>query len=123
MIKYTCTKVLFRIIHGRKQLNIPNIVTVTSLRWQKNDYLDGLFTIIFDEEETMRRINEWFFHIWDFNKEHIIQPYNATISNILEEELFITCMTPTGFINGGDQSRCYVYSSFQVHFSISFSDS
>ena len=31
-------------------------------------------------------------------------------------------MTPTVFINGKDESRCYVNSPFQVHFSISFSD-
>ena len=28
----------------------------------------------------------------------------------------MTCMTPTGFIIGRDESRCYVNSSFQVHF-------
>ena len=57
-----------------------------------------------------------FYHIWYFNKEHIIKPYNLTQYNIPEEEHYISCMTPTGFINGQDESRWYVNSSFQVDF-------
>ena len=58
----------------------------------------------------MNITNKWFFNIQDFSKEHIIHPYNVTISNIPEEEQLISCMTPTGFINGQDESRCYVNS-------------
>ena len=36
--------------------------------------------------------------------------------NIPEEPRYILWMTPTGFINGQDESRCYVNFSFQVLF-------
>ena len=104
MRKSTCTKVLFRIIHGRKILKIPKNVKFTSLCLQKNlfNYMDGLLYIIIEEEEIKIRTNQWFNHSRDFNNKHVITPYNVTISNIPKEEQFITCMTPTGFINGQD---------------------
>ena len=52
----------------------------------------------------------------NFNKEHIIQCNNKTISDIPEEPRVISSMTPTGLINGQDDSICYVNSSFQVLF-------
>ena len=60
--------------------------------------------------------NNWLFRTCDFNKEHVVLPYIVTIYNISEEKIYITCMTTTGFINDQDESRCYVSSSFQVHF-------
>ena len=36
--------------------------------------------------------------------------------NIPEETRYVSSMTPTGFINGQDESRCYVNSLFQVVF-------
>ena len=77
---------------------------------KKLGYLDGLLTIMFDESELMNRKNKWFFHILDLNKEHIIQPYNITISNIPEEERYISCMTPNGFSNGQYESIYYINS-------------
>ena len=65
--------------------------------------MDGLLSIIFDEAYLTNRTNQWFYHIQNFNKEHIIQPYNVTKSNIPEEEWYISYMTPTGFINGQDE--------------------
>ena len=56
------------------------------------------------------------FLICDFNMEHFIFPYNETISNISEEEQYITCMQPTEFINSQDESICNVNLSFQVHY-------
>ena len=47
--------------------------------------MDGLLSIIFDKEDLMNRKNQQFIHIQEFNKKHIIQPYNITISNIPEE--------------------------------------
>ena len=49
-------------------------------------YLDGLLSIMCDEEDRRNRKNQWFFHIRNVDKEHIIQPYNVTISNLPEEE-------------------------------------
>ena len=52
----------------------------------------------------------------DFNKTHIIKSNIQHVSNIPEEERFISSMTPIGFRNGQDESRCYVNLSFQVLF-------
>ena len=62
-----------------------NNVMFASLCWQKTllNYLDGLLSIILDEEEIINLTNEWFFHIRDFNKEHVIL-YYLTLSNISE---------------------------------------
>ena len=83
---------------------------------KKLHYLNALLSIISEKEGPMNRKNQWFFHIREFNKEYIIQPYNVTISNIPEEEQFLTCMEPAGSINDQDESMYYVNSSFQVHF-------
>ena len=57
----------------------------------------------------------------NFNNKHIIQCYNKTISNVPEERRYIPSMTPTGFINGQYESRCYVNSSFQLlYFNVFF---
>ena len=52
--------------------------------------------------------------IRNFNNEHIIKCYSVTQSNIPEEPHYISSIPPTAFINGQDESRCYVNSSFQV---------
>ena len=52
----------------------------------------------------------------NFNNTHIMKSNIQPISNITEEERFISSMTPIGFRNGQDESRCYVNSSFQVLF-------
>ena len=52
----------------------------------------------------------------EFNNTHIIKSNIQHVSNIPEEERFISSMTPIGFRNGQYESRCYVNSSFQVLF-------
>ena len=52
----------------------------------------------------------------DFNNTHIVKYNIQPVSNIPEEERFISSITPIGFRNGQDESRCYVNSSFQVIF-------
>ena len=52
----------------------------------------------------------------DFNNTRIIKSKILPVSNIPEEERCISSMTPLGFRNGQDESRCYVNSSFQVLF-------
>ena len=41
-------------------------------------YLDGVLSIMFDEKYLKNITNQWFHHILNFNKEHIIQCYNIT---------------------------------------------
>ena len=82
-----------------------------------------MLSLIVDEVDLKNRTNQWLDHIINFNKEHFIQSYNVTESNLPEEEHYISGMIPTGFINGQYESIFYVNSSFQVNFSIYFSDS
>ena len=58
-----------------------------------------------DEVDHKIRTNKWYYHIWNFIKEHIIQPYNLNKSNKPEEERYISCMTPSILINGQYESR------------------
>ena len=48
------------------------------------NYLNGLLSM-FDEYDLMNIPNKWLFNIQYLYREHIIQPYNVTISNIPEE--------------------------------------
>ena len=83
-------------------------------KWRK--YICGLLSIVIDEAYLKKETNQLINDISDFNKEHIIQCYNKTKPNITEEPRYISSTTPTGFINGQDESICYVNSSFQVLF-------
>ena len=79
-------------------------------------YLYGLLSIDIDEADLKKKTNQFINDISGFNNKHIIQCYNETISNIPEEPCYISSMTQTEFMNGQDESRCYVNSSFQVLF-------
>ena len=79
-----------------------------------------MLSIDISEADLENKTNKFVYHINYFNNKHIFQCYNETISNIPEEPSYISSMTPTEFINGQYESRCYINSSFQVHFSISF---
>ena len=79
-------------------------------------YLGGLLSIIVDGSDIKNRTKQWINDISVFNNKHIIQYYNISKSNISEEPCYISCITTTGFVNGQDESRWYVNSSFQVIF-------
>ena len=72
--------------------------------------------IYIEEVDLVNKTNQFINDISDFNNKHIIQCYSKNISNIPEGPCYISFMTPTGFINVQDESRCYVKSSFQVIF-------
>ena len=77
----------------------------------------GWFVILMVDESDLENItNQWINDIRLFNNEHIIQHHNIPQSNIPEEPCYISGMTPTGFINGQYESRCYVNLYFQVLF-------
>ena len=78
--------------------------------------------IIIDEADLENRTNQLITDISNCNREHIIQCYIKTQSNIPEEPCYISYMTPTSFINVQYESRCSIKSSYQVLFFISFSD-
>ena len=75
-----------------------------------------MLSIVIDGEDLEKRTSQFINYIRNFNNQHIIQCYRITQSNIPEEPRYISSMSPTGFINGQDESRFYFNSSFQVPF-------
>ena len=61
-------------------------------------------------------VDEFISHKIVFNTTHIIKSDIQQITDIPEKARFISSMTPTGFRNDQDESRCYVNSTFRVHF-------
>ena len=92
-------------------------VRIISLK-EKNEekFLSGILSIDNDESYLGKKTNQFINYISDFNNKRIIQCNNKHISNIPEEPRYISYMTPIGFSNGQDESRCYVNSSSQVLF-------
>ena len=84
----------------------------TSFHWKDKlrKYLSDILSIVIDEAYIERKTNQFINDISNFNNKHIIQCCNETKSNTTEEPHYISSMTPTGFINGQDESRCYVNS-------------
>ena len=82
--------------------------------------MSGVLSIDNYEADIGEKTNQFINDISNFNNKHIIQCNNKPISNIPEEPYYISSMTPIGFRNVQDESICYVNSTFQVLFSISF---
>ena len=114
MTKFTYTNDLFMIMYGRRKLLMQKRIKFTSFHGKRKiwKYIDGLLSIIIDEEYLENRKKHWINDSSTFNNEHIIQRYNIPQSNIHQKPHFISCMKPTGFINCQDESRCYVNSHF-----------
>ena len=119
MIKFTCTKDLCRILHG-KEKNANTRRTLCSHHYIEREklgkYISGILSIDNDEADLGKKTNQFINDISDFNNKHIIQCNNKPISNIPEEPRHISSMTPIGFSNGQDESICYVNLSFRVIF-------
>ena len=101
-----------RIADTKKTLRSHHFIEKYRLR----KHLSGILSIDIDESDLEKKKNQFINDISDYNNKHIIQCYNKNVSNIPEETCYISSITPTGFINGQDESRCYVNSSFQVLF-------
>ena len=79
-------------------------------------YLSGILYIKNNKADLGKKMDQFINDKSDFNNTHIIESNIQPVSNIPEEERFVLSMTPIGFSNGQDESRCYVNSSFQVLF-------
>ena len=86
--------------------------------WRK--YLNGITLIESTQADLEKKVDEFINHKIDFNTTHIIKSDIQPVTNIPEEAKFISSMTPTGFRNDQDESRCYVNSTFQVIFQYIF---
>ena len=86
--------------------------------WRK--YLNGITVIESTQADLDKMVDEFISHKIVFNNAHIIKSDIQQITNITEKARFISSMTPTGFRNDQDESRCYVNSTFQVLFSMYF---
>ena len=83
-------------------------------------YLYGITLIEITQADLEKKFNEFINDKIDFNNTHIIKSNIKPVTNVTEEARFISSMTPIGFRNDQDESRCYVNSTFQVLFSIYF---
>ena len=79
-------------------------------------YLSDILYIENDKVDLGKSMDQFINDKSNFNNTHIIKSNIKPVSNIPEEERFISSITPIGFRNGQDESRCYVNSSFQVLF-------
>ena len=86
--------------------------------WRK--YLNVITVINSTQADLDKMVDEFISHKTVFNTEHIIKSDIQKITNIPEKARFISSMTPTGFRNNQEESRCYVNSTFQVLFSMYF---
>ena len=57
----------------------------------------------FYEADLKIRTDQLINHIQNFNNEHKVHLHNVTQYNIPEEESYISCISPTGFINNQDE--------------------
>ena len=96
----------------KKTLRLHHFIEKEKLR----KYLSGILSIDNDDADLENKTNQLINNISDFNNKHIIQFNKKPISNIPEETRYISSITPIGFMNGQDESKCYVNSSFQVLF-------
>ena len=93
-------------------------VSMKDFTWRK--YLYGITLIEITQADLEKMFNEFINDKIDFNTAHIIKSDIQQITRIPEKAQFISSMTPIGFKNDQDESRCYVNSTFQVLFSIYF---
>ena len=100
----------------KKKLRLHHYIEREKLR----KYLSRILSIDNDEVDLGKKKNQFINDIRDFNKTNIIQCNKKPIYNIPEEPRYISSMTPIGFSNGQDESKCYVNKSFQVLFLICF---
>ena len=115
MIKFTCTKDLFRILHGekpdkRKTLRSHHLI----LKDKLIKYLSGILSTDNYGADLEKKTNQFTNDISDFNNKHLIKCNNKPISYIADDPCYISSMTPTRFINVQDELRFYFNSSFQV---------
>ena len=91
--KYVDTKSTLRLHHYIEREKLRNC-------------LSGILYIENDEADIEKKTNQFISDKSDFNNKHIIKYKIQPISNIMKEPRFISSMTPIGFINGQDESRC-----------------
>ena len=87
MIKFTCTRNIFKIVHGRKYLLILKTFRTHYFIEKRKlwKYFGCLLSKIIDAAGLKNRTNQFINDIRNFNNEHIIECYIVTESNIPEE--------------------------------------
>ena len=79
-------------------------------------YISGVLYIESDKADLGKKMDQFINDKSEFDNTHIIKSNIQHVSNIPEEERFVSSMTPIGFRNGQYESRFYVNSLFQVLF-------
>ena len=117
-MQFNCTKGICSNLHGGK--NADTKKALRSHHYIEIDklikYLSGILYIKNIKADLEKRADEFINDKSDFNNTHIIKSNILPVTNVPEEEQFISSMTPIGFRNDQDESRCYVNSTFKVLF-------
>ena len=87
-----------------RTLRFHHYISIDS--WRK--FLNGITVIDSTQAELDKMVDEFISHKTKFNTKHIIKSDIQQIMNIPEKARFISSITPTGFKNDQDESRCYV---------------
>ena len=84
MIKFTCTKELFRIIHGKIISDTKNTLRAHYFieKYKLRKYLFGLLSIVIDGTDLETITNHIINDYSNFSNKHIIQYYSRDKSNI-----------------------------------------
>ena len=91
----------------KRILRLHHYIEIEKLR----KYLSGILYNENDKSDLGKNMDQFINDKSDFNNTHVIKSNIQPVSNILEEERFISSMAPIGFKNGQDKSRCDVDSS------------
>ena len=97
-----------KIADTKRTLNSHHYIDIEKLR----KYLSGILHIETIKADLDKKVDEFINDKSDFNNTHIIKSNIIPVSNIPEEEQFISSMTTIRFRNDQDESRCYVNSTF-----------
>ena len=117
-IQFTCTENLCRIYMEKKKCRYKKDTTFASFHWNWKIEKISFWYLIYknDKADLDKKTNHFINDRSNFNNTHIIKFNIQPVSNITEEEHFISSMILIGFRNDQDASRCYANSSLQVLF-------
>ena len=86
---------------------------------KKNEIKD-YWTHVIKNDNSSGDMDEMVYHLLDYleksHKKYITMPSILLNSLLIEESLFVTVLSPPGFINRENETRCYLNSTFQIFY-------
>ena len=78
--------------------------------------LSEVLSLVSPRYDLDNRLEWWFSEIEIFHHNNFIQTSDGVSHHMLEDQYYMPVLSPTGFINGIDDTRCYLNSTMQVYF-------